>query len=176
MGGDGGLTPAQRGTAAHMVMQYADYAKCGTVRGVKEEIERLCRMDILTRQQADAVKPDLIAGFFASRPGRLVLGADRLHRELKFSLLVDSEEIPGFAAGEKVLLQGVVDCCVEKNGRLTVIDFKTDRVTDATLPERAGYYAGQLAVYALAVSRLFKLPVERKLLYFLTAGKTVELP
>ena len=176
MGGRGGLTPAQRGTAAHMVMQYADYAKCGTVRGVREEIERLCRMDILTREQAEAVKPDLIAGFFASRPGRLVLGADRLHRELKFSLLVDSGEIPGFAAGEKVLLQGVVDCCVEKNGRLTVIDFKTDRVTDATLPERAGYYAGQLAVYALAVSRLFKLPVERKLLYFLTAGKTVELP
>ena len=176
MGGDGGLTPAQRGTAAHMVMQYADYAKCGTVRGVKEEIERLCRMDILTRQQADAVKPDLIAGFFASRPGRLVLGADRLHRELKFSLLVDSEEIPGFAAGEKVLLQGVVDCCVEKNGKLTVIDFKTDRVSDAAIGERSRYYAGQLAVYALAVSRLFKLPVERKVLYYLTAGKYVELP
>ncbi len=176
MGGAGGLTPAQRGTAAHMVMQYADYARCGTVRGVKEEIDRLCRMDILTPEQAGAVKPDLIAGFFASRPGRLVLGADRLHRELKFSLLVDSQEIPGFATGEKVLLQGVVDCCVEKNGRLTVIDFKTDRVTQATIEERSRYYAGQLAVYALAVRRLFGLPVERKILYYLTAGKYVELP
>ncbi len=176
MGGSGGLTPAERGTAAHMVMQYADYARCKTVQGVKEEIDRLYKMAILTREQAEAVKPELIAGFFLSRPGRLVLGADRLHRELKFSLLVDSGEIPGFEKGEKVLMQGVVDCCVEKNGKLTVIDFKTDRVTDASIARRSAYYAGQLASYALAVSRVFGLPVERKIIYYLTAGKFVELP
>ncbi len=175
MGGSRGLTPAEKGIAAHMVMQFADYAKCVTLQGVRDEIDRLYKKNILTREQAETVKPELIARLFKSSPGRLMLHADRIHRELKFSILVDSGEIPGFDAGEKVLMQGVVDCCVEKNGRLTVIDFKTDHVTDASIGERSAYYAGQLEVYAVALRRMFGLPVERKILCFLTAGKFVEL-
>lgn len=176
MEGRGGLTPAERGTAAHMVMQYADYNKCVTGQGVREEIDRLVRSAILTREQGMAVRPDLISRFFATMPGRLILNAEKLHRELKFSLLVDSEEIPGFAAGERVLLQGVVDCCVERNGKLTVIDFKTDYVTDANIREKDAYYAGQLEAYAVALRRIFGLPVERKILCYLTAGRFTELP
>ncbi len=176
MEGCGGLTPAQKGVAAHMVMQYADYKKCLTTQGVKDEIDRLYKNAILTREQALAVRPENISRFFTTMPGKLILSAEKLYRELKFSLLVDSEEIPGFAAGEKVLMQGVADCCVEKNGRLTVIDFKTDHVTDANIKERDAYYAGQLEAYAVALRRIFGLPVERKILCYLTAGKFTVLP
>ena len=39
--------------------------------------------------------------------------------------------------GDSILLQGVVDCCFETDGGLTVVDFKTDRVkSDEELRQR----------------------------------------
>ena len=175
MEGRRGLTPAQKGTATHIVMQFADYSKCLTPAGAAGEVERLRAFGTITDEQAAAVRPEIIADFFASQPGKLILGAEKLWRELKFSLLMDSADLPGFAPGEKVLFQGVVDCCVEQDGALIVIDFKTDRVTDDTLPDRAAVYKGQLDAYALAMERVLGMPVRRRILCFLTAGKWVEV-
>ena len=126
-------------------------------------------------EQAGAVRPKLISDFFATEAGQLILSAPKLHRELKFSLLTPSEDLPGFAAGEKVLLQGVVDCCVEGPETLAVIDFKTDYVTADTVDARAAYYKGQLDAYALAMERVLGKPVTRRILCFLTAGINVEV-
>lgn len=175
MEGRGGLTPAQRGIAVHTVMQYADYGKCLTYDGAKGEVERLRAKRTITDEQAKAVDPEIIAKFFASEPGKLILGADKLRRELKFSILANSGELPGFEPGEKVLLQGVVDCCAEKDGKLTVIDFKTDYVTPESVSERAEYYAGQLKAYALALQKMLHKPVERSIVCFLTAGWHIDV-
>ena len=169
------LTAAEKGTAAHIVMQYADYSKCLDVFGVKSEIERLRAMGNITDEQAKAVHPEIITGFFASETGLQVKSADKIWRELKFSILVNSGEIPGMAEGEEVLLQGVVDCCCEKDSKLTIIDFKTDYVNKETAAEKALYYKGQIETYSLAMERLTGLPVERRILYFLTAGLAVEV-
>ena len=82
----------------------------------------------------------------------------------------------GTAAGEKLLLQGVVDCCIEENGRLCIIDYKTDAVrTDADIAQRSAYYTGQLRAYAAALTRIFGMEVSDCVLYFLAAGKTVKI-
>ena len=41
------------------------------------------------------------------------------------------------AAGEELLLQGVVDCAFETPDGLVVVDFKTDRVTPQQQSQRA---------------------------------------
>lgn len=175
MEGRRGLTAAERGTATHTVMQFADFEKCRTVSGAAEEIERLRAMGTITAEEAAAVSPRVISGFFQGKAGKIILGAEKLRRELKFSILVDSGEIAGLEAGEKVLLQGVVDCCAEDGDGLTVIDFKTDYVTPETAPERAAFYSGQVETYALALERILKKPVRRKILSFLTAGIDIEI-
>ena len=169
------LTAAQKGTAAHRVMQYADYRKCQTREGARAEIERLYSMGNLSKAEAESVKPVIISDFFSSPLGERVLSADKIWRELKFSTLVDSDLLTAYPSGEKLLLQGVVDCCIEKDGSLTVIDFKTDHVTSETVSERGEYYRGQLEAYAYAMEKIIKKPVSGKYLYFLTAGMTYEL-
>ncbi|MGM9522170.1 MAG: PD-(D/E)XK nuclease family protein, partial [Oscillospiraceae bacterium] len=174
MEGKRSLTAAQKGTAAHIVMQYAEYGKCLTIEGAAGEIERLRAMGTITDEQAAAVRPEVISGFFKAMPGKLILGAEKLWRELKFSLLVESKEL--FDIGEeKILLQGVVDCCVMYGGELSIIDFKTDYVTEDTASQRAQYYSGQLGAYALAMERMIGLPVKRRILCFLNAGLYREL-
>ena len=131
------LTSAQKGTAVHLVMQYADFEKARTEKGASVEIERLRLMGNLTDEEAAAVNPKLISDFFSTETGKLILSADKVRRELKFSVLADSDLFPRYAGGEKLLLQGVVDCVCEKDGKLTIIDYKTDFVTESTVDERA---------------------------------------
>ena len=71
-----------------------------------------------------------------------------------------------------MLLQGVVDCLLEEDGELTVIDYKTDAVrTEEQLQERTALYTPQLRAYAKAVERIFGKPVKECVLYFLSMGR-----
>ena len=80
------------------------------------------------------------------------------------------------AAGDRILLQGVVDCFYETADGLTVVDFKTDHVRNGEeLARRAQYYRPQLETYSRALERVLEKPVTRSILYFLYPGETVEL-
>ncbi len=168
------LTGAQRGTATHLVLQYMDFAAADSPEGVRAEIERLRQREILSDREAAAVDAAAIGRLFASPLGQRMLAAGRREREFKFSLLCDAGAYYPGAEGEQVLLQGVVDCCIEEDGALTVIDYKTDAVrTDEELAARAAYYEGQLRAYAAALRRIFQKPVREGVLYFLSCGKEV---
>ena len=111
---------------------------------------------------------------FASPLGQRMRSADFMKREFRFSLLCSSGGLLGKAEDEKILLQGVVDCCIAENGRLTVIDYKTDNVhTEEEVQKRSAYYAGQISAYAAALSRIFNMEVGECVLYFLAAGRAV---
>jgi len=172
-----GLTPAQRGTALHLVMQYIDFSKCGSVRAVTQEIARLVERKFLTPEQGKAAPPKKIAAFFASALGREVLAAPRLRREFKFSILVPARRYYEKAGQEeRILLQGVVDAYFEDgNGELTVIDFKTDHVFGEKVERRAMDYAPQLAAYAGALEEITGKTVRRKVLWFFSEGRGVEV-
>ena len=168
------LTGAKRGTATHLVLQYMDFAETGSVEAVRREIERLRREDYLTEREAAAVDAGAIRDLFASPLGERMLRAEWREREFRFSLLVDAKELFGCAPGEQVLLQGVVDCCLEEDGQLVIVDYKTDAVkTPEAIAARARSYAGQLRAYAAALGRIFEKPVKECVLYFLAAGEAV---
>ena len=170
------LTPAERGTATHLVLQYMDYKKACGLASVKDEIARLCASGFITAEQAEVVDADAILRLFASETGRRILSCDELRREFRFSLLAPSGLFFPESGGEKVLLQGVMDCCIEEDGCLTVIDYKTDRVRGEALTERAKLYSGQLRAYAYAAEHIFGKPLRECVLYFLSDGTAVHFP
>jgi ATP-dependent helicase/nuclease subunit A len=180
-----GLTATERGTALHLAMQHIRYDGCATAEAVRAELERLVRDKLLTRRQAESVLPERIAAFFASPLGRRVLKAERVWREFKFSLLLGPRDIPFAlepeeiaqweAAGDEILFQGVVDCCFLEDGKLHIIDFKTDRVTQDSLGEKARGYAGQIAAYAHAMERIIGLPVRSGFVYFFALDAAVDV-
>ena len=133
---------------------------------------------LLALAKAQAVDAEAIVKLFSSPTGRRMLAAgDTLRREFKFSLLCPAEEIFGAAAGEKLLLQGVVDCFLEEEGELVIIDYKTDYVpSQGALREKAALYSGQLRAYARALERICGKTVKDCVLYFLSAGTAVSLP
>ena len=169
-----GLSSTERGTALHLVMQYITYSRCGSSQSVSEEISRLKTMRLLTEAQAAVVNPERIVTFFASPLGKRVLTADKVIREFKFSVLVPASKYYKDGSGD-ILLQGVIDCCIEESEQLTVMDFKTDRITIENQLNRALSYAPQLEAYADALARITGLPVRERLIYFFSTGETVSI-
>ena len=170
------LTATERGVATHLVLQYMDFAKGRSREGIRSEIERLCAARFLSRQEADAVNVSAIERLFSSPLGKRMLAAQDPLREFRFSLLLPADAVYPGAAGEELLLQGVVDCCLREVDGLVIIDYKTDRVkTDAEIAARADLYRGQLTAYAAAMSRILDQRAKTCGLFFLSAGRAVEL-
>ena len=74
-----------------------------------------------------------------------------------------------------MLLQGVVDLYAVTDGKVTVVDFKTDRVTEWTLPEKVAQYRPQLEAYSGALEKILDKPVARRVLYFLHTGQAIDV-
>ena len=170
------LSGAARGTATHLVLQYMDFAQTGSEEAVRSEIERMRKERYLSDREAEAVDAGAIVKLFRSPLGRRILAADMLRREFKFSLLCPADRLLGAAADDEVLLQGVVDCLIEEDGALVVIDYKTDAIrTEAQLDERRALYTPQLRAYAAAMERIFRKPVKECVLYFLAMGRAARV-
>jgi len=169
-----GLTPAQRGSAMHLVMQYLDFERTGSGQEIADQIRELVEREYIDQMQADAVNPERLLAFFQSELGREVVAAHP-HREFKFSLLVPAQTYFPGAEGEKVLLQGVVDCWFETSEGITVLDFKSDRVDESTVQQRARDYQPQLEAYTKALSELTERPVVRRLLWFFGVNRAIEV-
>ena len=171
-----GLTPAERGTAHHLFMQFCDFDVCAQPGGVRAEIHRLREKRILAAEQADALDAARLERFFASRLYREQFAAAYVRREFKFSVVVPAGEYyPAADSEETILLQGVIDCLLETDAGFFVLDFKTDRIRAQDAAARAERYRPQLETYARAAEAVFGRPVYGKAVYFLEPGEEVQL-
>jgi ATP-dependent helicase/nuclease subunit A len=170
------LTPAQRGTATHRFMQYADYEKAG--KSVSDELDRLVRDGMLTEAEASAVDQKPIAEFFSGSLAKRILSAEKVYREYTFAACIPLKEIQpdipeNEAENENVVIQGAVDCAFVENGSLVIVDFKTDRAkSDEELVEK---YKDQLGIYCRCLSEVLDIPVKEAVIYSFRLGKSIEM-
>ena len=90
-------------------------------------------------------------------------------------MLDDAAKYYPDANDEQILLQGVVDCAIIEDDGITVIDFKTDNVTDETVGQVVDAYKMQVRTYASAMERIYQKPVKMSLLYFFALNRFVEV-
>ena len=170
-----GLTGAERGTAMHLAMQFLPLDTPAVPEAVTAFAETLTARRLLTPEQAAALDIPALARFLASSLAERIRTAPQVWREYRFALLTDAGIYDVAAAGEEILLQGVADCVFETTAGLTVVDFKTDRVTAAEASQRAEAYRPQLDAYAGALSRILEKPVTERILYFFACGEEISL-
>ena len=170
-----GLTPAERGTALHLAMQYLSLEGDRSGAAIGAELDKLAAGGFLTRSQREAVDPAVPAAFFASELGRELLASPEVHREFKFSVLTPASDYGAGLEGEEVLLQGVIDCWFVQGEGLTVLDFKSDRIRPGEEAARGEAYRPQLEAYSRALERVTGRKVLRKVLWFFATGRQLEL-
>ena len=163
------------GSAMHAALQYIRYEDCGSSEAVSQEIQRLVDGRFLTQEQGSLVRCDQLARFFQSEIGEKLRSGTRYLREFKFSILDEGRHYGEGLEEEQVLLQGVVDCALLEEDGITILDFKTDRVTEETVAAAADRYRLQVETYAEALTRIYEMPVKARLLYFFSLDRFVEV-
>ncbi len=170
-----GLTPAQRGSALHLAMQYLPLEENQTPETIQAELERLTEAGFLTPLQRQAIPPERLAAFFRHPLGLGLIRAAKREREFKFSLLVPAKDYFPDGGEEQILFQGVVDAWFDDGPGVTVIDFKSDFVRPGEEPAAAEKHRLQVEAYSRALSAILKRPVLHKFLWFFATDTPAEL-
>lgn len=171
----GGLTPAQRGTATHKFMQFSNYAAARA--DIESELARLVDVGFLSEEEGKAVNVSAAKRFFMSSLAERIFASNNVMREKKFAALFPAKffypELTGEAAEEKIVVQGIADCVFVEDGKLVIVDYKTDTGVDAeALLDR---YSAQLGIYREALSQALGMPVKETLLYSFFMNSTVKV-
>ncbi len=162
------------GSAVHKALQYLDFERCSDPSAVAAEVERLVVDGLLTPEESSMIDCRKLADFFSTELGKQLRTGEVL-REFKFSILVDAARYGDGLAGEQILLQGVVDCALLEPDGITLVDFKTDYVTEETLEEITQRYQPQVEAYAHALNRIYGKPIKAAYLYFFHLDRFVPI-
>ncbi|MBR6106659.1 MAG: helicase-exonuclease AddAB subunit AddA [Oscillospiraceae bacterium] len=171
-----GLSGAERGTAVHTFLQYADFS--AAAKDVPAEITRLREKGRLTAKQADAVSRSGISAFFETALYARICNAKQVWREKKFTVRLSDLTLTGPLAqlgsdyaGTDGMVTGIMDLVFEEADGIVLADYKTDRVQRAE--DLLGHYTEQIRLYAEALRLLMQKPVKACFLYSLTLNRTV---
>ena len=162
------------GVAMHTLMQYVRFDACASTEGLEQEIRRLTDARVIPADLAPMLERSAIATFFHTELGQKLM-AGRYIREFKFSILEDADSYGAGLAGEQILLQGVVDCALVEPDGISVVDFKTDFVTEQTLSDVVNRYRPQVDTYSRALERIYETKVKGTYLYFFHLKKLVQV-
>lgn len=163
------------GNTIHTVMQYIQFDRCDSEDSISVEIQRMVDCGYISTEQAKLANIKKIKKFFDSEIGCKLLNSNNVLREFKFTILENAEKYDPSVKGESVLMQGVVDCAIIDSDGITIIDFKTDYVSEDTVDVLTEKYSAQVHAYADALSRIYQLPVKSKWLYLFHIDRFVEI-
>jgi ATP-dependent helicase/nuclease subunit A len=178
-GAESGLSGADIGTAHHQLLQRLQLDRLATLAELTAQADELTGAGFLTAAERAALDLPAVMAFWESEPGRALREhAAELHRELPFTARFDPVTL-GIAANdlrdEFVVVQGVIDLARIAPKEIWLLDFKTDQVNERKLNEKVAAYRPQLDFYARALEAIYRRPVTRRWLHFLSAGKTVAI-
>ena len=139
----------------------------------------------LTTDQEQILKRKQLAAFLSTDLAHRMQEADRngeLYREQAF-VAGDTPEFffgdltddtDGVSSEDQIIIQGIIDAFFVENGKIVLLDYKTDKVrTEGELLQK---YKKQLQLYQIAVERGMNLPVSEMYLYSFALGKQVAVP
>jgi ATP-dependent helicase/nuclease subunit A len=176
--GEGKLSAAERGTTMHLVMQHVPMDKPPSEEDIKSLLENMTDKDFMTKEEKSAVDIKRIVKFFESPLGLRLLKSKNVKRETPFYMEIDGRDVykdldDDAYKGEKVILQGVIDCFFEEDDGLVLIDYKTDYVPDNNTDIIKERYRLQIDYYAKALERLTEKKVKGKYIYLFFNGETI---
>ncbi|MBN2592971.1 MAG: UvrD-helicase domain-containing protein, partial [Sedimentisphaerales bacterium] len=165
------------GTATHLVISKLDLSGPVTIETIEKTIEALLVNGEIAPTVAGQIDAESILTFFETVQGRLIFEpANKIWREWPFTFALPASEWENSSVAEDtIVVQGIIDLLICTAQGLVVIDFKTDKITEAQAEERAGLYRRQLELYSRAACAILKERPVCKWLYFLNPRVFVEV-
>ena len=159
------------GTAYHSVMQNLNFDE--NKAQISDLIDRLVRENVIDQVSATQIDIDSICKAIEVL-SPIVLNADKKYTEKQFIMQENYNKIVKNSDNNtKVIVQGVIDLVVVKDGKVCLIDYKTNRTKDEMYLKKT--YALQLEIYKQAFEKATNTQVDKKYLYSFYLGKLIEI-
>lgn len=171
---------ADIGIAYHRIMEFIDFSKAIDASGradngyISERAAFLREHDAIDADVYAALDLGRIAAFFEGELGRRAAAASAngtLMREKPFTLRT-------VRGGREMLVQGVIDCCFEEDGRMILIDYKSNFIRPGAkhedeLARIRDEYKVQIELYKEAVEKGTGKEVAEAYLYLFAATDAI---
>lgn len=167
------------GIAYHRIMEFLDFRKAADEDSgeyIAERAEFLHQQNAIDDDVYRSLDLSKIEAFFRSPLGRRAAEADArgsLMKEKPFTLKTGRGE-------REMLVQGVIDCCFEEDGKMILIDYKSSfirpgRQHDAEISRIKKEYRVQIELYSEAVLKGTGMEVSEAYLYLFMTGDAVSM-
>lgn len=158
------VSGAWRGTVIHKVMQYIQFMPDMTASDICRQIEQWRRDRLFSEEEIRLIRIPAILRFCRSFLGQGMAASADVRREYSFSVLLPGGGyLPPLESGERILVQGVIDCLFWQDGQWVLVDYKTDHLADEDAFRQR--YTVQLALYRQAVMQVLAVPVSCVYIY-----------
>ena len=163
------LTPKERGDIYHKVMENLDFAAASA----EAELTRMLEDNTLTGDERKAVDTAELQSFLDSELSRRAINSPNVEREFSIFTTVNMTGLPEVDNDDLSFIQGVADMFFEEDGKIVLVDYKTNRNT--TSEKLIEEYKGQLEIYRKALSEMLGKDVKECWLYSFTLKKSIKV-
>lgn len=166
------LTGAQKGTLIHLCMQKLEISKDYSLEAIKLLIKDLKDREIITELEAENVNPYAVLNFTKSKIWQEMKQAKEIYKERPFYIEIPARDIYEENTDENVLVQGIIDLYyITENGKLVLVDYKTDYVEEGSEKELIDKYKSQLELYKNALESALNRDVDEIYIYSTWLGR-----
>lgn len=188
------IAGALRGTIYHLIFELFDYDIESDEENIKTFLDNLMEKGKISKDERDVIDVQDFLTFASTNLYERMKNAYKrgeLYREAQFVVGFSSAEIDEFKRiakaigdekrivfpenieplGEMVLIQGIIDAYFIEDGKLVLVDYKTDRVQEKN--ELINHYFVQLELYKKAVEQITGKEVAEKIIYSVTLGEEI---
>ena len=162
-----------RGTAHHKFLQYCNFLNAK--ESLDSEIVRLKNLGLLTDEQTELIDKAKINNLLNSELVQRIINSPLVYREEQFSAKLNPslvfDEYENVDTDAEIIVQGAVDVAFEENGKLVIVDYKTDRVKD--ISKLAILYKKQLELYRLAMEQSTEMTVSECIICSVHLGEYI---
>ena len=163
------LNSAQKGTLMHLCVQLLDEKKEYTINDIKEFVQDLQNRNIISEIEAKSVNEQMLLRYTKSSLWNELKLAKEIHKEEPFYINIKANTIFDDAEeDETILVQGIIDLYyIDKEGKLILVDYKTDYVPDGDVSKLEEKYKVQLDLYKKALEDALGRKVDKAMIWAL---------
>lgn len=168
------ISPADRGTVYHKILQMVDFKKCDNYLGFSSEVSRLLFEGILTDREISCVDLKTVYNVFESELGkRMVKAAATLKRETYYMEAVPATLVDADIKDDTtVIMQGVIDAYFKEDGNVILVDYKSDNIKAGFEHIAAKKHSSQMMRYRNVLEKNGQ-KVKESYVFFLQTGVAV---
>ena len=157
----------------HLVLQKINPKEEYDIKKIKEFISNLQENGIINQKEKESININKILEFTKSKIGQDLKEAKEIYKERPFYINIPAKEIYNDdSIDEKILVQGIIDLYyIDKEGRLVLVDYKTDYVTEENKSELIKKYKKQIELYKRALEGAMQRKVEKIYIYSTYVGE-----